>query len=116
MKLITAGNIESISTRADGTIKVTMGTQELDASQCAELFRFRNKYVKLLITEDEITQLDSELVTKLKLAAPAKKKPSERLRAVMYRAWEQKGLSIEFDAFYAAEMESIIDSYKLELE
>ena len=38
------------------------------------------------------------------------KSNSQRLRAVLYRTWEQSGSSLEFEHYYNAEMNKIIDS------
>lgn len=116
MKLITAGYIESISTLKDGSVKFSVSTQEMDGTACAKVFDLRNKFVKILLTDDEIRQMDAESLEKLNLIAPNKKTPSQRLRAVMYRCWEQKGETGDFEQYYLSQMESVIDSYKMELE
>lgn len=116
MKVITAGYVESIGTLKDGSIKFSISTQEMDGEQCAKVFEFRNKYVKVLVSDDDIRQMDEEKVSQLKLAAPSKKTPSQRLRAVIYRVWETRSSGMDFEQFYASEMEGIIDSFKLELE
>lgn len=44
------------------------------------------------------------------------KTPSQRLRAVMYLYWEQRGSKGSFDAFYLTEMEKAIEWWKSKLE
>lgn len=47
---------------------------------------------------------------------PPSKTQSQRLRAVLFRQWEQWGSVGEFDTFYRNEMKRIIDQEKDKLE
>jgi hypothetical protein len=44
------------------------------------------------------------------------KTPAQRLRSVMFRIHEQQGINQEFEQFYSAEMERLIEQYKEMLE
>lgn len=44
------------------------------------------------------------------------KSPSMRLRAVLFRTWEQEGKPGQFETWYASRMEQIIEHYKSKLE
>jgi hypothetical protein len=44
------------------------------------------------------------------------KSPSKRLRAVIYRFWEQIGKEGDFNQFYSKKMEYIINQFKEKLE
>jgi len=115
MKLIITGTVESLSTRQDNTVVVKFGTQEMDASEAGKLFHFRNKYCKFLLTDDNITTLEEELVSASSITASKSKSPSQRLRAVLFRVHEQSGLDIDFEQYYLTECERIIEHYKTKL-
>jgi len=115
MKLIITGTVESLSTRQDNTVVVKFGTQEMDASEAGKLFHFRNKYCKLLLTDDNITTLEEELVSASSITAAKSKSPSQRLRAVFFRLHEQSGLEIDFEQYYLTELERLIEHFKKKL-
>ena len=113
MKLILSGSIENISTRADGTLKFTIGTQEIDPSQAGTLFQMRNKYVKVLVSDTNISEMEERIVDEQHIKDAKKvKSKAQRLRGAMFKAHESQGISISFDDFYNSEMESLIDKYK----
>lgn len=117
MKIILEGIIETLKTRQDGSVTVAFSTQELDSSKGGELFQLRGKYCKALFSDTNITALEEDLVDKTQIAKTGKNKSkAQRLRAVLYRCWEQSGLSIEFDAYYDSEMERLIEIKKSTLE
>jgi hypothetical protein len=115
MKIILAGAIENISTRQDGSVKVTFSTQEMDSSNAGQLFQLRGKYVKCLLSDTGITDIEANVVDSEKMAGTKKKSQSARLRAVLYVGWEQSGLSIPFEDYYRTESERIIEHYKSKL-
>jgi hypothetical protein len=45
----------------------------------------------------------------------AKVTPSQRLRNVFYRLWEQEGKAGEFKEFYRVKMETLVEHYKQKL-
>ena len=115
MKLVITGTVESLSTRQDNTVVVKFGTQEMESSEAGKLFHFRNKYCKLLLTDDNISELESELVAASAIKSSKQKTPSQRMRAVLFRVFEQTGLEIDFEQYYVTEMERIIEHYKSKL-
>lgn len=117
MKIVLESTIEKISSRVDGTVAIGIGTNELDASKAGELFGLRGKYVKVLISDSNITNLEAETVDAAQLVGVKKNKTeSQKLRAVLYRYHEQKESDIDFDIFYKSELEKIITHYKSKLE
>lgn len=113
MKLILDGILESIQTRQDNSLKLTIGTQETDPKQAGDLFGLRNKYIKLLLSDNNIKQMDEQLVDNFELTATKKtKSPGQRQRNVIYKYWQSQGSPGDFDTFYANEVERIIESYK----
>lgn len=119
MKIVLDGCIECMNTRQDNSWVVKFATQELDGSKVSSLSELKKNggYCKVLISNSNITALEEELVDNTKIAAVGKTKThSQRLRAVLYRCWEQSGLQMEFDQYYNTEMERIIDVRKSTLE
>lgn len=70
----------------------------------------------LLYAENELTEAD--VPKEIAPVDAGQKKPSVRLRAVLYRVWEQKtDMAEPFDAsYYPRQMEKIINRFKQELE
>ena len=79
----------------DGTLSVTLQTQELKAEQAGAMFSFTKKVVT---------------------SGNTKKTKGQRLRAVVYRTWEQDGGDLDFDTYYDRTMEKIIDLMKQRLD
>lgn len=93
--------IDKVSTLKDGSVRVSLITRALSPTQMAELFFWVNKEI-LAIDIDESNKDD--------------KSPSQRLRAVLYRLFEQssdrEAYNNEFELFYRWKMQKIIDSLK----
>lgn len=79
--------IESISTRADNTIKLVIGTQELPPEQAVEIFKLKGKLGWILFSENplEAKDIPNEPATEFK----NEKSPSQRLRNCLYVWWEK---------------------------
>ena len=117
MKNIGTGILEGIRTRNDGSLVFTVATQEIGSTEAARLFELRNKFLKYLLTDENISPLDEKLIDELKLKDGKKvKTKSQRLRAVLFRVWEQKETGLSFDEFYDGEMEKHIENYKQTLD
>ena len=114
--IILKGEVESIASRKDKTLKIVFGTQEL--KEGAELFALQNKLVSLGINVLDISDTDIELIASNKFGVedvPNKKSVSKRLRYVIYVLGQQLGES-DSEAFYQRKMEQIISFYKSKLE
>jgi|TARA_Y100000296_G_scaffold6801_1_gene8189 hypothetical protein len=94
--------IEKVETRADRSYKVILGLPELSPQEAYELFS--NLQTEVVQVEVELEEYEG-------------KTPSKRLRAVYYRWWEQdfKTKYPEFEVFYAAKMEGLINQVKNKL-
>lgn len=115
MKLVIDGSIEGIKTRQDGSVVFTLATQEMDAENVGKLFQFRSKYVKCLLSDSNVTNLEEELIDSEPIVNGKKSKSqSQRLRDVLFLV--SRGQRIAFDSFYKTEMERIIEHYKSKLE
>lgn len=117
MKLIFDATLESLSTRMDNTIKVTIGTQEVGAEQAASLFALRGKFVKVLLSDSSIEPKEVEAVDSLPIKDESKNKSnSKRLRNVLYLLWKQSGNKSKFDDYYDGSMNTIIEHFKSKLQ
>jgi hypothetical protein len=117
MRIILSGTLENISTRNDGSVKVIFGTQEIDPSQAGNLFQLRNKYVKCLLSDTNVSAMEIDLVDVAEVKDGKKvKSPSQRLRAVLFRLHEAERIPAPFDDWYNNEMERLIDHYKGKLD
>lgn len=111
--LLLAAQVEGVQTRRDGTLKITLGCQEMSQSKAGELITMQNKVCAVYISQKEvISQAAMDMVDQADVDLPGKTK-SQRLRAVMYRIWEvdRQGHKT-FESFYAAEMEKHINNLK----
>jgi len=118
MGILIHAQIESISTRKDKTIKVTIGTQELGNKQAGELFQLQNSLVNCYLSTNaiqtdmmsEVDKVSSEMIETIK-------SPSKRMKAVLYILWNQdkKGYD-DFELYYRNKMEIFIESLKNKIE
>jgi hypothetical protein len=107
-------NISKIVTMADNTIRLQVDCQEVAPQDEAEIFKLRNKLGWMVFAVSEnIAQTD---VPTEQLEVGTTKSPGQRLRAVLFRLWEQNRRGYpEFELFYQAKMNKIIDSLKEKL-
>ena len=103
-------------TRADRSLGFTGMTPELSDIESVALMGIRQRNVKLLIQPTDgpvngLVEVKAEF---------DEKRPSERLRAVLFVLHKQLTLkhqiAISFDEFYKNQMSSTIQSYKDQLE
>ena len=92
--------LDKITTLKDWSLKITLVTRELAPKQMAELFFHLNKEI---LTVDVPTDTTEEPKSK-----------GQRLRAVLYRLWEQewKQKFDSFELYYNHVMEKLINMYK----
>lgn len=116
MKLLIDATLEGLSTRMDNTIKVTIGTQELDAEQASKLFAFRGKFCKVLLSNTAIEQKEVNAVDSLPIKDESNNKSnSQRLRSTLFILWQQSDSKGSFDDFYNGKMNEIIEHFKSKL-
>jgi len=118
MNITLPAGLEAISTRVDGSLKLTFGTPELSSDICAELFNYRRKEVLLLLSTGTINDLQKQALdsTTKGLKSVKNKSQSQRLREVLYRLHEQTDSMLSFYEFYNNRMEHFIDLVKGRLE
>ena len=112
MILIT-GIVEGLSTRKDKTIRLTVGTNELNPEQTSNLFQLNQQFCYLGLKKEPFTKDETDLIESLKTDLDNLKTPSQRLRGILFRNYEQddKGYR-DFNTYYLAEMERICEHYK----
>jgi len=116
MILIT-GIIEAISTRKDKTLKLVVGTNELTPSQMPELFDLNQQFCYLGLKKEPFTKDESNLIESLKTDLDNLKTPSQRLRGILFRNFEQDDKRYhDFSSYYIGEMERICEHYKNKLD
>lgn len=105
--------ISKITTMSDGGLRLQVDTQELDARDKADVMGLHKKIGWFIFSESEITESD---IPTEQVDFKNDKTPGQRLRSVLYRLWEQEqGGYKEFETYYRAKMELIINSLKEKL-
>lgn len=122
------GGIDKVSTLADGSLRVYLGTPELTSETMVNLFGMIKKPGYVLISTSTINQDQVDAVEKATTNVEfSEKTPSQRMRGVMYKLWEKtqpKTMNgdtgqmeyVDFDLFYKRQMNKIIDHFKTKLD
>ena len=121
------GGIDKVSTLADGSLRVYVGTPELSSETMVSVFSLIKKPGFVLISANAINQDQIDAVEKATTNAEfSEKTPSQRMRGVLYRIWEKtqpKTMNgdgemeyVDFDLFYKRQMNKIIDHFKTKLD
>jgi len=104
--------IKSVRSKVDKSLSVTLSTPELSSKEMAEIMNLQGTNLDLLIKP--LDEVPTEL---LKIDKDVDgKSPSQRLYAVMFIFWKQKGEQGDFNQFRRGQMEKLIDAYKEKLE
>lgn len=109
--------VTSIRTRVDGSLSVTVETNELSASNAGELFSTRGKAAMMYLSPKEtISQKEIDQVNAIDAEIDGKT-PSQRLRNVIYVLYTQRPEEYkDFDSFYKYKMNIIIEHLKSKLQ
>jgi hypothetical protein len=115
--MILAVIVESVRTRKDRTLAVTVGTQEVTPSQAGELFEMQGKLCACYITEKEsVPQEVIDAVDETDFDRPGKTQ-SQRLRGVIFKLWQQDAEGFKtFDEYYHAKTDKIIEHLKTKIK
>jgi hypothetical protein len=110
------GYITKISTMANG-LRIFFDTMEnIGGEDMERLFALYNKPGWMTFNVRPIEAQDIIDLPPVKAQA-GQKTPSQRLRAVLYRVWQQDGKGFtDFEAYYQAQMEKLIEFYKGKIE
>ena len=112
------GGVNKVSTLADGSMSINIHTQELNDETMTRIFALRKTPGMVLISSDDISKAEAEAVNEYTSSYEIgnNKTPSQRLRAVLYRLWEQGNQDFDFAVWYESKMEKLINKLKSTLE
>ena len=101
----------------DFTLRLTFATNEISPEVMANIHYSLNKFGYLAFAPDALATQELEEIDKLKVEyEDSGKPPSQRLRGVLYRCWEQKNEGYDtFEVYYLAKMEKLITHFKNKL-
>ena len=108
----TPATLEGVSPLKDGGMSLRFHTQEMTAQEKLQLLNFYQSFGYVLFKENSFTDADIPKED----ASDKDKTPSQRLRAVIYIMWKQRGMNGDFEQFYNKKMEYIINQFKERLE
>jgi len=105
--------ISKITTLSDGGLRLQVDTAELDFVDKSELMGLHNKAGWFVFSDIGIKETD---IPTEKIEFKGDKTQGQRLRGVIYRLWEKDSAGYsEFELFYKAKTEKIIDWLKEKL-
>jgi hypothetical protein len=110
--------LDSFRSLKDRTFKIVFETNELSPEQLSQIATGLNMPGYLAFNPDPFKKemIDTLELTKVDYEDNGKTK-SQRLKAVMYRMWQQNKERYDvFDDFYNAKMEQLISHYKGKLD
>lgn len=108
--------IQGLSSLKDGSVKIVLETQEMSPAKIGELFTLRNQIAVVYISPKTISKREMDQVNAIDPEFKGKT-PSQRLRAVLFLNWEHDNEGYkDFELFYRSKMESIITTYKSNLD
>ena len=115
--IIIPAQLEAVTTRKDKTLKLTFGTNELSPAQASELFTIANQFGYLAFKDEDFKREELDAAESLKSELEdTLKKPSQRLRGVLFRLFEQDNDGFKtFSKYYDSKMEQLINHYKSKL-
>lgn len=114
MKVQVAATVDGVSTLKDGGLSVRLHTQELNESEMTTMLQQRGKFGWFLFAEQAFNEDELELAEIRKDTGG--KTPSQRLRGVLYIAYQQSGqLDKTFEQFYSERIERYINHVKAAL-
>lgn len=112
MNIINGAQISGINVLKDGTIKLSLHLQEMEAEKSGTLYKMMNQFVKLFLTTENVTNNSVEEIKGFEFEVE-EKSPSRRMRNVFFRLWEQDKEGYEdFNLYYRWKMEKLINHLK----
>lgn len=115
--ILLAAQIESIASRKDKTVRVTLGTQEMNPNQAAELFVMNQQFCYIAIKEEPFNRSEVDDIESMKTDLANCKTPSQRLRSILFINYSQNNEGYnDFTTYYTAKMEKICEHFKSKLE
>lgn len=114
--ILLAATVEGIRTRKDRTVALTLGTQELSPEKAGELFGINNHLITAYLSVKGVTKDEEEIIDSIEPDVPGKS-PSQRLRNILFRLWEQQPEGYtDKNLHYIHHLEKICEHYKSKLK
>lgn len=102
--------------KVDGSWSVTFSTNILKKEEKNIIDAMHNQLCCVMIKDSEILEDEIEAFDSVEMdLIDAKVTPSQRLRNVFYRLWEQEGKSGGFKEYYRVKMETLVEHFKQKL-
>lgn len=115
--IIIGSVIEGMTSRKDKTMKLTIGTQELSPDQAATIFGMNQQFCYVAIKKENFTAEETDMIESLKTELDSQKTPSQRLRGILYRNYEQHSEGYaDFSTYYQAKMDKLCEHFKSKLD
>lgn len=112
MNIINGAQISGINVLKDGTIKLSLHLQEMEADNSGKLYKMMNQFVKFYLTTENINNESIKEIDNFEFEVE-EKSPSRRMRNVFFRLWEQDKEGYEdFNLYYRWKMEKLINHFK----
>ncbi len=113
--ILIACEVGRIASLVDGSLSVTITTPELAPAKVGEIYGLRKKLCFVYFSEKQIDSNEKKVIDSLDPELKSKT-PGQRLRAVLFRMWEQNDEGYkDSNSHYIAKMELIINTYKSNL-
>lgn len=110
-----SATLDSVRTLKDRSFKLVFETLELGADDGAVLLSMRQQAGWLLFAPLDV-DVESHIPPEPPREFKADKTPSQRMRACLFRLWEQNKRDMTFNEFYDHQMEKYIAAIKERLE
>lgn len=113
MKIQFSAQVTKVETTADKGLRIKIVTPELKPNEKTTLFEYGDQPIWCAMADAPVEQMDvPDYVPDYK----GQKSPSQRLKNVLYRLWEQKGGDFTDRQHYELHMEKLIDHFKAKLD
>ncbi len=107
--------VSKVQSMSNRSIRLQIDTQEnITDEEIAKLFAFFEKvgWFTFLPEERKIDAADVLTTPEWKPEFPEEKSPSSRMRGVIYRIWESRGKSGDFNDYYKKQMDKLCEALK----
>lgn len=118
MSIIFPAILESVKSRKDKTLSVTLGANEMTPEQSAKLMGLNQQLLYVMFKPDVINNQEKEIMEELETEEEDKGKThSQRMRNTLYILYKQdkEGFST-FTQYYEFKMEKFIESLKSKIK
>lgn len=105
------GYLTGFSSRSDGSAGLRFTTQELQPEDFASLQTNNGQFGTIYFRPNDVQDIDIKDED-----AEENKKPSKRLRSVIFLLWKQSGSKGDSEAYYREQMDKIIEHIKTKLD